>query len=94
MRIRLPTQPGFSSALNGKPHMQAMALKCEQHARPSISTQGSCEREESHCLLQVAGVTGKVQVDGGDDEGISTEAQGAAILAAFGVARRNEVRSC
>ena len=40
---------------------------------------------------QVAGVTGKVQVDGGDDEGISTEEQGAAILAAFGAVRRNEV---
>jgi hypothetical protein len=43
------------------------------------------------CRRQVAGVTGKVQVDGGDDEGISTEAQGAAILAAFGSVRRNEV---
>lgn len=43
------------------------------------------------CWRQVAGVTGKVQVDGGDDEGISTEAQGAAILAAFGSVRRNEV---
>ena len=45
------------------------------------------------CWRQVAGVTGKVQVDGGDDEGISTEAQGAAILAAFGSVRRNEARA-
>lgn len=41
---------------------------------------------------QVAGTTGKVHLDGGDDEeGASTEEQGAAILAAFGFARRNEV---
>ncbi len=41
---------------------------------------------------QVAGTTGNVRLDGDDDEeGASTEEQGAAILAAFGYARRNEV---
>ena len=39
----------------------------------------------------MAGTTGKVRLDGDDDdEGASTEEQGAAILAAFGFARRNE----
>lgn len=43
-------------------------------------------------IWQVAGTTGKVRLDGNDDEeGASTEEQGAAILAAFGYARRNEV---
>ena len=42
---------------------------------------------------QVAGTSGKVRLDGDDDaEGASTEEQGAAILAAFGITRRNEVR--
>lgn len=43
--------------------------------------------------MQVAGTTGNVRLDGDDDEeGASTEEQGAAILAAFGYARRNEAR--
>jgi hypothetical protein len=44
-------------------------------------------------LFKVAGTSGKVVVDGGsDDEGISTEAHGAAIIEALGMDRRNEVR--
>ena len=43
--------------------------------------------------MQVAGTSGRVVVDGGeDDEGISTEAQGNAVLQALGLERRNEVR--
>ena len=40
----------------------------------------------------MAGTTGKVIVDGGEDEeGVSTEAQGRAVLEALGEQRRNEV---
>lgn len=44
---------------------------------------------------QVAGTSGKIQTDTthDDDEGISTEAHGAAIMEALGLERRNEVRS-
>ena len=46
--------------------------------------------------LQVAGTSGKVQMDGeSDEEGLSSEAHGAAIIEALGWERRNEVRrSC
>ena len=42
--------------------------------------------------MQVAGTSGRVVLDGGEDEeGISTEAQGNAVLQALGIERRNEV---
>lgn len=45
-------------------------------------------------LYKVAGATGRQQVDmtHDEDEGISTEAQGTAIVRALGMERRNEVR--
>lgn len=43
-------------------------------------------------LFKVAGTSGKVKLDGGsDDEGAASEAHGAAILAALGRERRDEV---
>ncbi len=43
-------------------------------------------------FAQVAGTSGKVKLDGGsDDEGAAHEGYGAAILAALGEERRNEV---
>ena len=42
--------------------------------------------------LQVAGTSGKVQMDGeSDEEGLSSEAHGSAIIEALGWDRRNEV---
>lgn len=44
------------------------------------------------CALQVAGTSGKVHIDGdSDDEGISSEEHGSAIIEALGWERRNEV---
>ena len=40
---------------------------------------------------QVAGISGKVRIEGEDEEGIYTEAQGKAIIEALGLERRNEV---
>lgn len=39
---------------------------------------------------QVAGTTGKVRLDESEEEGLSTEAQGAAIIEALGLAQRNQ----
>lgn len=39
----------------------------------------------------MAGTSGKVRLDDSDDEGVSTEAHGAAIIEALGLARRNQV---
>ena len=44
-------------------------------------------------LPQVAGISGKVRIEGEDEEGIYTEAQGKAIVEALGLQRRNEVSS-
>ena len=41
---------------------------------------------------QVAGTSGKVRLDDSEEEGLSTEAQGAAIIEALGLAQRNQVR--
>ena len=48
----------------------------------------------SVCLVQVAGTSGKIQTSGDadNDEGISTEMHGLAIIEALGMQRRNEVR--
>ena len=40
---------------------------------------------------QVAGISGKVRIEGEDEEGIYTEAQGKAIIETLGLERRNEV---
>ncbi len=40
----------------------------------------------------MAGISGKVRIEGEDEEGIYTEAQGKAIIEALGLERRNEVR--
>ena len=44
--------------------------------------------------MQVAGTSGKIQTSGDadNDEGISTEMHGFAIIEALGMQRRNEVR--
>ncbi|KAK9866109.1 hypothetical protein WJX84_009505 [Apatococcus fuscideae] len=42
-------------------------------------------------LFKVAGISGKVRIEGEDEEGIYTEAQGKAIIEALGLERRNEV---
>ena len=44
--------------------------------------------------MQVAGTSGKIQTSGDadNDEGISTEMHGLAIIEALGMQRRNEVR--
>ncbi|KAK9857624.1 hypothetical protein WJX84_011127, partial [Apatococcus fuscideae] len=42
-------------------------------------------------LFKVAGISGKVRIEGEDEEGIYTEAQGKAIIEALGLDRRNEV---
>ena len=42
-------------------------------------------------FAQVAGISGKVRIEGEDEEGIYTEAQGKAIIEALGLERRNEV---
>ena len=45
-------------------------------------------------MFRIAGTSGKVRVEGGDDdEGISTEAQGAALTAALGEARHHDLLS-
>ena len=45
-----------------------------------------------HACAQVAGTSGKIQMDGeSDEEGLSSEAHGAAIIDALGWERRNEV---
>lgn len=51
-------------------------------------------RHYSSCAsLQVAGTSGKIQMDGeSDEEGLSSEAHGAAIIEALGWERRNEVQ--
>ena len=41
--------------------------------------------------MQVAGTSGKVRLDESEEEGISTEAHGEAIIQALGLARRNQV---
>ena len=42
------------------------------------------------CVLQVAGTSGKVRLDESEEEGLSTEAHGAAIIEALGLDRRNQ----
>jgi hypothetical protein len=60
------------------------------HAPPRVSP---ASHPLPHPALQVAGTSGKVQVDGGsDDEGAAQENYGAAIMEALGAERRNEVR--
>ena len=52
----------------------------------------SIHRLKVEADVQVAGTSGRVVLDGGEDEeGISTEAQGNAVLQALGIERRNEV---
>ena len=68
----------------------------EKHCSLHIPSPLSAQDKEDLMILQngqVAGTSGKIRVDGdSDDEGISTEAHGNAIVNALGVARRNEAR--
>ena len=77
--------------------MTYLCHSCTYPLLPVIVQDAGCHAIE--CLdawLQVAGTSGKVQMDGeSDEEGLSSEAHGSAIIEALGWDRRNEVRhSC
>lgn len=74
-------------------HLQEVARRLQDH-----QTLGNCLNAcvqtfwltDPESCLQVAGTSGKVRLDDNEEEGLSTEAQGAAIIEALGLAQRNQ----
>ena len=74
--------------------VSSSALPSSLPADCSLCTRRGRQCSTLYALVQVAGTSGKIQMDGeSDEEGLSSEAHGAAIIEALGLERRNEVRS-